>query len=241
VSRSSLRLCALALGVLAVVAALWSPLDRMADRSFAAHMAQHMLLIFVAAPLLLLAQPLRIAFRSTPQPMAKRLAAAVQAKPIAWLTSPIVSWLAYTAILWGVHFSALYERALERPAVHVAEHALLFGGALLFWQPLIPASPGARTLSHPLRMLYLFASIPPAAFLGLALYQTRYLLYPHYLATAASPAAALADQHAGGALMWIGGGLFLFAGFMLAAGAWAAHARREAVQVDRSLVSRTRA
>jgi cytochrome c oxidase assembly factor CtaG len=60
---------------------------------------------------------------------------------------------------------------------------------------------------------------PQGAFLGLAIYGSRHVLYPHYAAVLG--ANAMADQQNGGAIMWIAGGFIMFAAFMLVAASWA--------------------
>lgn len=216
----------------ALLIALSPWLDRAADRSFAWHMAQHMLLIYVAAPLLLLAWPARALLRALPSAPSRRIARAMHARSFAALQHPLVAWLVFAAVLWGAHFSPLYEGSLANPAEHVFEHAAFFCAALLFWQPVIGAAPGPWRLPYPLRMAYVMAAVPVGAFLGLALVQTTHVLYPHYIATEGSVAAAVDDQHAGGAIMWIGGGLVFFCAFMLAGAAWARDERRLGERLD---------
>ena len=102
-------------------------------------------------------------------------------------------------MLYGTHFSPLYERALENETVHAAEHALFLTAALLYWMPIFAVAPAPHARSHPVRILALFLSLPASAFLGFAFYVTNRVLYPHY---AAQP-DALADQMNAGAVMWL--------------------------------------
>jgi cytochrome c oxidase assembly factor CtaG len=118
------------------------------------------------------------------------------------------------------HFSPLYNAALEHPAVHVVEHALFLTAAFLFWGAVVQVGYAPRPVPYPARVLYLFLAIPQGAFLGLAIYAARGVLYPHY-AHVHNAITALADQQNGGAVMWIAGGFVMFAAFMLTVGAWA--------------------
>ena len=226
--------------IAALYLALEPPLEPLADGSFLAHMAQHMLLVYVAAPLFLLSAPMMLVLGSFDLAKARRLGRFLRGPLWRVLTFPVFSWLFFMAVLWGAHFSPLYELALTHPAVHILEHALFLTSAILFWQAIIHIGPVSWPMNFPLRIVYVFLAMPQGAFLGLALYQTRMTLYPHYVVTHGGSAAALADQHAGGALMWIVGGLLLFAIFMLLATMWGCHERRLGEQLDAQFGARLR-
>lgn len=223
-----LNAAAFVAGTLLASAALLPAVDAWVDRSFAAHMVQHLALAFVVPPLLLLGQPLLLALGLLPTKNAKALAHAVRHPAIAAVTSPVFAWLFFVAVLWGMHFSPLYELALRFEPVHVAEHALLFTAALLFWMPVVQVGYVPHPVPFPARLLYLFLALPQGAFLGLAIYSSRRILYAHYL-TGQSFSQALLDQQYAGAVMWIGGGALLFCAFMATAATWAAREREEAV------------
>jgi ubiquinol-cytochrome c reductase cytochrome c subunit len=213
--------------------ALEPPLEPLADGSFLAHMAQHMLLVYVAAPLFLLSAPMMLLLGSLDVAKARRLGRFLRGTFWRSLTFPVFTWLFFMAVMWGAHFSPLYELALTNPAIHILEHALFLTAAILFWQAIIHIGPVSWPMNFPLRVVYVFLAIPQGAFLGLALYQTSMTLYPHYVVThGGSVAAALADQHAGGALMWIVGGLLLFVVFMVVVAMWGRYERRLGEQLD---------
>lgn len=203
-------------GVLAVAGVLSPPFDALADRSFAWHMTEHLVLTLVAAPLLLLGDPVRFALHESPRPIAKALVRVLRSPVARIVTHPLFAGLAFTGVLWGSHFSPLYELSLDNDAVHVGEHALYLGSALLFWGVAFGKIPWPLPLPHPHRTFFVFLAIPFSAALGLAIYSATRVLYPHY---AAFP-NALADQQNGGEVMWIGGGLLMFVWFMYTAFAW---------------------
>lgn len=230
------RPAAFTAGVLALAVALGFPLDGYAGVFFAAHMAQHLLLTMVAAPLLLLGTPVVLARQTAPLFVQRVLAGVVHHGIMRGLLFPGVTWGALTAVLWGSHYSTLYEAALERPAVHALEHALYLGAALLFWFPVVALEPSAWRMGYPLRVLYLFAAAPFNAFLGVSLYQSPRPLYPHYVILARLRGASpLADQQAGGAMMWILGGLLLVVAMIGVAASWAHHDARVARHIDARL------
>jgi putative membrane protein len=210
--------CGVALGV----ACFSSRFDRLADASFSWHMAQHLVLIFIAVPLVLAGRPLLLLLGCVGRISAKLIANAIPRRVAKPLSHPVVGWLFFVAVLWGTHFSPLYERALERSWVHAAEHIVYVIAAIAFWQNVVRPGPSLWTLGRPLQAAYVFTAIPAGAFLGLAIQQSRHPFYPHYVFMWGSRALALADQRDGGALMWLGGGLILFVVFLSLIATWAA-------------------
>jgi len=218
------RVASFVTGVAAMTLVLLPPVEPLAEKSFAWHMTQHVVLMLVGPPLLLLGAPLLLAVAVPRTDVARRITALADSAPGRVLFAPLTGWLGFVAVLWTSHFTPLYELALEHPWIHVLEHALYVGAALLFWAAVVQIGYVPRAVPYAARMLYLFLAIPQGAFLGLALYAARGVLYPHYQ-LARVPALALADQQNGGAVMWIAGGLLLFIAFMCTAGAWAAAER----------------
>jgi len=221
-SFSVWAVAAFAAGLGALGAALIGAADDLADRSLAWHMVQHLVLVSVAAPLLLFGAPFRLALAALPARAAARFALVLKSMPLRVLSHPAVAWLQFAVILYGTHFSPLYEAALEHPAVHAFEHALYLGSGLIFWTPLLAVAPAPHAPPHPVRLLALFSALPMSAFLGFLLYVTQHVMYAHY----ASQPGALADQANAGAVMWIAGGLPLFAALLGCVAAWGARERR---------------
>jgi putative membrane protein len=223
-------------GVVVLWVALTPPVDAYAHIRFAVHMVQHLLLMLVAAPLLVLGTPVTLARVTGSLGLRRALGRAVRHPLIRTLQFPVFTWGAFTGVMWGSHYSALYEAALERPAVHVLEHVLYLAAAVLFWMPVVAAEPSRWRMSHPLRLLYLMVAGPPNVFLALSLYQSTRVLYPHYdamnLLAGRSP---LADQRAGAAVMWILGGIPLLVAMIVVAGSWARHDALVAKRLDAAL------
>lgn len=228
------RAGAFTLGVVAAAVALGPPLDGLSAWLLSAHMTQHLLLMMVAAPLLLIGTPLRIARQSGVRALEDSAAFLAHSRVIGALTWPPVAWTAYAAVLAGSHFTPLYEAALEYPVVHVLEHALYLATALLFWHPVVGLEPSRWRLGYGLRLLYVASALPVQSLVGLAIFSSRHPLYPHYAMTAAVRGTpVLADQQAGGVIMWLGGGLPVVAAMLLIAAAWAAEDRRLGDHLDR--------
>jgi cytochrome c oxidase assembly factor CtaG len=213
---------AFAAGIVVVTASLLGPIDALADVSLAWHMVQHLALVTLAAPLLLLGAPLRLAIAALPARPAAALARVLNSAPLRVVTHPAFAWLQFAAVLYGTHFSPLYEAALENEAVHIAEHALYVTSALVFWTPLLAVAPAPHAPSHPVRLLALFLALPMSAFLGFAFYVTQHVLYAHY----AARAGALEDQMNAGAVMWLAGGAPLLLALLWCVADWGARERR---------------
>jgi len=199
------------LGSLAL--ALVSPLDAHAHRRFTAHMVQHMLLVAVAAPALLLADPFAALLWTLParaRIRAGRLL--VRGAPVRrlWqaLTRMPVAWIAHAGVLWAWHLPWPYESALGDRLLHDLEHLVFFGSAILFWWPVVSPAPHFGRPVHPaLRVVYLVTGALQGAALGLLLAASPVVLYPTYAAPREpGTLSPLEDQALGGVVMWAVGG-----------------------------------
>ena len=143
---------------------------------------------------------------------------------------PITAWVMFAAMMWGVHFSPLFNASLEDPLVHDLEHALFLTGALLFWWPAVALDPAPWRMGHPGRIVYLFTQMTQNTFLAVVILNASAVLYPHY-ATLVRPwgMAAIDDQRLAAGIMWIAGdAVFLTAILLVVAGWMRAEARNEA-------------
>ena len=201
------RTAAFMAGICALVLALQSPIDTYADDLFSVHMVQHLLLGFIAAPLLVLAGPVVVLLRFVkPWVRARLLLPLLHSRVIRIVTHPVVTWTLFGVVMWAVHFSPLFELALESEPIHELEHLLLLATGYLYWLSAIGSEPMPTRLGWSGRFLYLVVGMPVSSVLGLALVAQTDALYPAY-ASASGPAAALADQRLAGTVMWVGGDL----------------------------------
>ena len=224
-------------GLLVLLVALASPIAAYDTTLFAAHMVQHLLLTLVAAPLLALGAPITLLLRLSAASTRRRIVLPVlHSRVLRVLSFPVVTWVVFAAVMWASHFSALYDAALENEAIHVFEHALYLGVALLFWWPVVGADPSPWRMPHALRIGYLFLGMPQSSFLGLAILSAPGVLYPHYATLARSwgPSALLDQQWAGG-IMWVGGDLAFLVAMILAVWVWMRAEEREGERVDARL------
>jgi putative membrane protein len=123
-------------GWLILAAALVSPLHQAGERSFAAHMFEHELIMLAAAPLLVLSEPLAIMLWAIPARGRRRIGLVTNARPVenVWrfLTAPVTATLLQAAALWLWHAPALFDLALASDGWHAAQHLSFLVAALLF-------------------------------------------------------------------------------------------------------------
>jgi cytochrome c oxidase assembly factor CtaG len=218
---SRLQASAFAVGCLALVAALMSPLDALSDALFSAHMIQHELLMVVAAPLMVFAAPGLAFMWALPAHSRKRLFESIRRPHVvaAWavVTAPATVWLLHAVAVWVWHLPELYEAALENDIVHAAQHLSFFATAALFWWGIAHSRYGR--LGYGAAVLYVFATALHSGVLGALLTFSATVWYPTYATTAAGSGAwgltPLEDQQLAGLIMWVPAGL-VFVGAGLA-------------------------
>ncbi|HYY08006.1 MAG TPA: cytochrome c oxidase assembly protein [Actinomycetota bacterium] len=218
-------------GIAVLVMALGPPLDGDADRLLSAHMVQHLLLMQVAAPLLLLGRPITLALAASSGRTRMALARIAHGRIARIVGSPVVGFACFALVLWVSHLTGLYEAALTDETVHAVEHLAFLAAALLFWWPIVARDPGAARLSFPARILYVFMSMPVMSLLGYVIASSGRLLYPHY-ALVSGVTSALADQRLGGTIMWEGSMLVGVAALSAVLIDWMGREEREALRAD---------
>lgn len=213
------HLARFAVAWLVLGAALVSPLDALGGALFSAHMAQHELLMVVAAPLAVLARPLEAWTWALAPPWRAWIAEATRARAWrrlwSWLTEPATAWALHALVLWGWHVPWLFNAALDNRAIHALQHASFLGSALLFWWSILGrAGPRAQAAA----LASLFTTMLHTGALGalLAFAPAAWYAYPQPLPFGLAP---LEDQQLGGLLMWVPGGApYLVAGLIVAGG-----------------------
>ena len=223
-------------GLLSLFIALESPLDTWANTYLWAHMAQHMLLIFLAPPLLLFGAPVMPIWRAIPlnsrrsslrwlmtRPRQRRIAFAVSR----FISTPQVVWVFFVGDFLAWHVPTLYDLTLQHQGIHDAEHLLFLLTALLFWAQIIPSAPLRPRLGYGGQAAFLVSAGFAMQPVALALTYAGTPLYVHY-ARAMGAAAAVADQTEAGALMNSVGAVVIGGVFMLLLWRWI----DEAIQRD---------
>lgn len=208
-------------GLLVTFIALDSPLDSLVDQFFWAHMVQHELLILVSAPLLLYGEPAMMVWRAVP--LGGRRAAlgwafrATLPRRIGQVIArvfgqPRVIWALFLAVFLVWHLPSLYDLALRNESVHIVEHVMFLGAALLFWAQVVPSRPLHRNMSFLMQAVYVGTSaIVMNGLAAVYMYSTA-PMYAYYAALPRPPGtmSALVDQHYAGSVMDVPGTILFF-------------------------------
>ncbi len=212
---------AFAAGIYLLAVALISPLDALAHVLFSAHMVQHVVLMLIVAPLLVLGAPLLPVLWGLPRRWRLALARGWNARRWlgrAWhaLTGPVVVWCVLAATLWLWHHPVPYQAAVRHGAVHMLEHATMLGASLLFWWVVLQPA-GRRRIDGGTAVLLVFATKVQSATLGAMITFLPKPLYPVYEAgVAAWGMTLMQDQHLAGLIMGTVSGLaYLIAGSVM--------------------------
>jgi putative membrane protein len=217
------RACSFFVGLLLMWVALGTSLSALDHQSLTAHMVQHLLLMTVAPPLILLGAPWKLLPRR-PGPKLQeaiarplRLAAVQQLRNT--LLHPAVGWLAATATLIVWHLPVVFAAGLRSELWHGVEQASFLATGLLFWLPVVEPSRNSLKWPESSILLYLFLATLPCDILSGFLVFCDRVVYPVYLSSSLQfGLTALEDQQCAGALMWTCVTLvYLFAGTVFAA------------------------
>jgi putative copper resistance protein D len=217
------------------------PVGAYDDTFFWAHMVQHIVLMMLAAPLILLGSPVLLLLRYSSRPFRHTwLVPVLHSRIVLGLTHPVVSWVIFAVVLSGTHLSPFFDYALRHPFVHdYVEHSLYLVAALIYYYALLPGNPSPRRLAPSWRVLSLFAMMLPETMTGFFIYASDYLRYPYYrhVARPFGP-GPLEDQQLAGALMWSGCMLIDSIWVTMAAVEWLKSEERKAHRVDLDTLAR---
>src|SRR6266516_6364949 len=230
------RLACFLCGLGAIALALQSPLEGYDTVLFSVHVTQHLLLAMAAAPLLVLGAPITMLLMTVGTPTRKRVVRIVHSRPIQVIGHPLIAWVLFTLTLYGLYFSPLFAVTLRNPFVHDLIHLHFILVGLLFWWPVVGIDPTRWRLHHLARVLYVFLMVPFHAFLGVAIMNSGHLLAPS-LATFVRGwgPTPLADQQAGGAIMWGAGDIISLVAVIAILASWASYEEKVAVREDRRI------
>jgi cytochrome c oxidase assembly factor CtaG len=217
------------LGLATLVLAIDSPVDAYAESLFFVHMLQHVLLLLVAPPLILLGRPWPRMTRAFPLTVRRPLARTVLAgetlslgrRAAIAVSAPLPAFALFNGALLVWHVPYLYDLTLRSTVVHDLEHAMFFATGLLFWAHLTP--PGARRrLSDAGRVAYGLGAIIVGWALAVVLGFASHPLYGAYAALAHRPLgiSALADQQIAAGIMWVPASIPLTIAVLAAAYRW---------------------
>jgi cytochrome c oxidase assembly factor CtaG len=199
-------------GLFSVWVALASPLDTFSGFVLTAHMLQHMLLMMVAPPLILLGEPLIPIVRGLPRFAAREFAGPFLNWPLAnrvgtALTNPVCALILMWVVNFAWHTPKFYELALGSSSWHEVEHACFFLSSIIFWWPVVQPWPSRAQWPRWAMVPYLFFGDLQNTILSALLVFSDQVLYPSYTRIPRLFGfSAQQDQAASGAIMWVLGG-----------------------------------
>jgi len=191
--------------------ALASPLDALNELLLTAHMLQHMLLMMLAPPLILLGAPLIPIVRGLPGVVARKAIGSCLNWPVVArigraLANPVAAALAMGLAMFVWHSPSLYELALRSESWHEVEHATFFLASLMFWWPVVLPWPSRGQWPRWAMVPYLLvADLQNTALSAILTFSDRVLYRPYSDAPRLFGLSALQDQVAAGAFMWVAG------------------------------------
>jgi putative membrane protein len=202
-------------GIATLAIALISPLEALDDRLLITHMLQHLLLILLAPPLLLLGAPQIPLVRAIPPALAKpTIGVIVKSRTCRRLLEvfahPVGALTLFSLAMLGWHLPGPFQLALRSDGWHIAEHACFIVAGTFFWYPIVSPWPAAERCSRWALVPCLLIADAENSVLGAFMVFSGRLLYPFY---AEVPRIAgitpITDQIVAGAIMWVPGSILL--------------------------------
>ena len=190
-----------------VVVAVDGPMDTYADVDIAVHMFQHVILLYLVAPLAVCGAPATVALGALSPAQRRRWVLPVLHNPVThWLTRPVVVGVLYAGDLLASHFTGWYNLALTNDYVHDMEHLSYIVFGFLLWEVVIGVDPIRDRAAPPQRILLVFLLMPVMVIIALVFILANHPLYPYYEALPApwgGRSHVLANQGLAGAIMWV--------------------------------------
>lgn len=198
-------------GLATVLLALVSPIDYWSGVDFWPHMLQHLILIFIAAPLIVLGAPWLPMLRGLPARPRRKLLRLVYTTPAGGrvraalhaLGHPVVAVAAFLTVFLVWHLTVMYDLTLANPYVHDLEHVCFLVIGVWLWSQLVGSYPYSPRWG-PLPRVWLIAAVLFGNWmLAIALTFARTPWYPAYARVTVPHMPLLADQSLAGAMMWV--------------------------------------
>lgn len=206
------RLLSFSAGIASLQIALASPIDAFDSFSLTDHMSQHMMLMMVVPPLVLLGNPMIALLRGFPRPFARKLLApALRWPPLVRLfraiTHPAFCWVAFAVSMVGWHLPGPYDLALRSGGWHELEHASFLFTSILFWWPVVQPWPSrARWPRWTVPVYLILADFVNSAVSAFLIFSGRAIYAPYVTFPRIGTISAVGDQALAGVVMWFVGG-----------------------------------
>jgi len=230
-------------GILLCAGVTIGPIGAAATQLFSMHMVQHIVLMMIAGPLLVLGAPVMLLLRaSAPSTRRKRIVPVLRSRGLAVVTNPVVTWVAFAAVLVGIHFSPVMGILMGWGVLgNVTEILLYLGVSFAYYYTLLPGNPARNRPSPALRVVSLFLIMIPETITGFFIYSSTAPLVPQFAMMGGAGAADLVlDQQFGGSLMWSTGMIIDVAWIAIAVSDWFNDDARKTRRLDQRIRAETR-
>ncbi len=215
------RIGSFAAGMLLMLVALQGPLHELSDFFlFSAHMIQHLLIMLVMPPFLLL---------GIPDWMLRPVLRVPGALPVAaLLTGPVAAFLLVNLIFGVWHFPMPYDLMMRDHTVHKGMHLMIMAVGMILWWPVMSPLPELPRIPGPVQMLYLFVLGIPMMVVAVVIAFSDTHFYTWYAeAPRIFPLSELEDQRLGALIMWVPGALVMWLGITFTYFRWSRREIRE--------------
>ena len=198
--RTALFLLAVALLLFAYL----GPFGSWGHTLFWPHMMQHLVVMMVAAPLIVLSSPVRLIFLNLNGNGRRRMVGVLRSRPMMFLIQPWFGWSLFAVVLLGTHLPIVMNNIIEsHDAMAFIERPLYLIAALIFYYPLIGSDLIAKRPPPSIRLASLALMMIPETILGMVVHFAPVPLYSAYaVQEAVTGIDPLTDQKFSGALMW---------------------------------------
>lgn len=226
------RLAAYLGGLFFIGLSLLSPIDALGRQLFFMHMIQHLLLIMIAPPLLLVANPMPVILWGLPDKWRLKVGQFISRllhrkslfrQGLLAATKPGIIWLLWVVALIGWHDPTLYNAALRDELIHDVEHLSFFIASMLLWWHITGAGPHIhKQLPAIARVAAVIAAVPPNMILGVFLAFASEPIYTYYLSVVPRiwSISVIDDQRLGGVIMWIPGSMMYVIAALILISRW---------------------
>lgn len=190
--RRAVMVAGLVLGLVLLA----GPVAHAALTDFQWHMVQHIGLMMLVAPALVLGAPVAVLEQRRPDAVRRTLATPF----VRFLLNPKVGWLLFVATLFSTHFTPVASLANTNTVVHQLVLLWFLLAGVIYYYPVLTGNPQPQPTPHAVRIISLLTMMLPETMTGFFLYTSSHAL--HDVRQGIDATAALHQQQAGGALMW---------------------------------------
>ena len=202
-------------GLASILAVVVTPVGARAMDYFSLHMVQHITLMMISGPLLVLGTPATFVPKS---------------QIFKFLTAPVFSWVTYAALMIGVHLPGPHNFIMNNPWAHTyIEVPLYIALPYFFYFNLLDRNLTNRRISPALSVISLFLMMVPETLTGFFIYVSRGSLY--------NDMYTLNDQRRGGSLMWSGAMIIDTIWMSIAVYHWIKSEEKRSLEIDAEILA----